>query len=71
MVVGELAEKYGLAPQRNRASYDRPTTACGIVAQVLRELGIELSEIGVETIWVRRRSGDFWWNKQLDRKPLK
>jgi hypothetical protein len=60
--VGLLVEKHGVAPTRNRASADkdeRPTTACAMVAQVLRDLGINLSETGVETIWSRRRPEDF------------
>jgi hypothetical protein len=72
-VVARLVEKHGVAPTRNREPSNdpdpqRPTTACGIVALVLRELGINLQETGVEALWSRRHSEDFWWNEGLQRK---
>jgi hypothetical protein len=67
--VGRLVEKHGVAPTRNRASADkdeRPTTACGIIARALRELGVNLSETAVETIWSRRRPDDFvLWDERF------
>src|SRR5262249_54965086 len=43
--VGRLVEAHGVTPTRNRAfaeKDERVTTACGIIAQVLRKLGINL-----------------------------
>jgi hypothetical protein len=47
---------YGLTPTRNRLNSrpHRQPTACGIVATVLAELGINLTETSVEIIWSRR-----------------
>jgi hypothetical protein len=48
---------YGLTPTRNRAKSGGPhrqPTACAIVATVLAELGINLTETSVEIIWSRR-----------------
>jgi hypothetical protein len=46
----------GLTPTRNRLNSrpHRQPTACGIVATVLAELGINLTETSVEDIWSRR-----------------
>jgi hypothetical protein len=57
-VVANLVEFHGLAPTRNRgARRGSPESACSIVAQVLRELRVGLSESAVETIWRKRRPG--------------
>jgi hypothetical protein len=47
---------YGLTPTRNRLNSrpHRQPTACEIVATVLAELGINLTETSVEIIWSRR-----------------
>lgn len=45
---------YGFTPTRNREKSGRQPTACGIVATVLAELGITLTETSVEDIWSRR-----------------
>lgn len=66
--VARLVETHGLTPTRNREPYPNglpPTSACAIIARVLAELGVELSERGVEIIWERRLSGDFWWDERL------
>src|SRR5262249_27456452 len=60
--VGRLVEAHGVTPTRNRAfaeKDERVTTACGIIAQVLRKLGINLRETGVEAIWSRRQPEGF------------
>jgi hypothetical protein len=51
-----ISMRYGLMPTRNRANSgpDRQPTACGIVATVLTELDINLTETSVEDIWSRR-----------------
>jgi hypothetical protein len=66
--VARLVETHELTPTRNREPDPHcqpPASACAIVARVLAELGVELSETGVETIWSRRRAQDFWWDQRL------
>jgi hypothetical protein len=68
-MVARLVNGHGLTPTHNRKrsnnSGQKRPTACGVVAQVLGELGgINLSETGVETIW-SRRPGNL-----VDRLPL-
>jgi hypothetical protein len=57
-MVTRLVNVHDLTPTRNRQRSNNPgqerPTACGVVAQVLGELGVNLSETGVETIWSRR-----------------
>jgi hypothetical protein len=57
-MVARLVHAYHLAPTRNRESATQMLTACGIVAQVLSEFGVALSEVGVETVWSRRQLED-------------
>jgi hypothetical protein len=59
-----LVNTYELTPTRNRepdSNRQPPVSACSIVAEVLVELGVALSEAAVETIWQNRRPEDFWW----------
>ena len=54
-----VASPHSLTPTRNREQSNNPRprqqlTACGVVATVLGELAINLSEASVETIWSRR-----------------
>jgi hypothetical protein len=44
----------GFEPTRNREATEAPFSACAIVAEVLKQMGIKLSERGVETIWAKR-----------------
>jgi len=70
-LVAVLHVKYGLPLTRHRGRkrrlerwikrgagdprrHGRPSE-CAVVAQVLRELGIELGEVGVEAVWSKRR----------------
>jgi hypothetical protein len=59
-MVARLVNGHGLTPTRNRNrnsgnnSEQKRLTACEVVAQVLGELGTNLSVTGVETIWSRR-----------------
>ena len=48
--VETIAREFGLKPTRNRASRAH-VSACSIVAEVLADLKINLSEAGVEHIW--------------------
>ena len=52
--VGEIAREFGVKPTRNRASR-APVSACSIVAEVLADLKINLSEAGVEHAWKEYR----------------
>jgi hypothetical protein len=72
VAVHRLGEKHGVAPSRSRepAPHRRqPASACAIVARVLRELGVGISERAVETIWSHRRPEDFWWEGGKMNKP--
>jgi hypothetical protein len=61
-VVARLVLNHGLKPTRNSgAGRDSPESACSVVEQVLGELRVGLSEKEVNTIWRKRRRGDFWW----------
>jgi hypothetical protein len=57
-MVARLVNVHDLTPTHNRNRGNNPgqkrLTACGVVAQVLGELGTNLTETGVETIWSRR-----------------
>jgi hypothetical protein len=56
LVLAHLVVKHGLPLTRNRSRKDRPRwTACRVVAVVLAELGVKLSEVAIETIWSKRR----------------
>jgi hypothetical protein len=52
--VETIAREFGLKPTRNRASRAH-VSACSIVAEVLAELKINLSEDGVENAWKEHR----------------
>jgi hypothetical protein len=52
--VQEIAREFGLRPTRNRASRAH-ASACSIVAEVLADLKINLSEAGVEHAWKEYR----------------
>ena len=52
--VEAIAREFGLKPTRNRASRAH-ASACSIVAEVLAELKINLSEDGVENAWKEHR----------------
>ena len=52
--VEKIAQEFGLRPTRNRASHAH-VSACSIVAEVLADLKINLSEDGVEHVWKEYR----------------
>jgi hypothetical protein len=52
--VKEIAREFGVKPTRNRASRAH-VSACSIVAEVLADLKINLSEAGVEHAWKEYR----------------
>jgi len=52
-LIAILKVEYGLSPTRRKRTGDPSGSA--IVAQVLRELGIDLDETGVEAVWSKRR----------------
>ena len=52
--VEKIAQEFGLRPTRNRASHAH-VSACSIVAEVLADLKINLSEDGVEHAWKEYR----------------
>jgi hypothetical protein len=52
--VGAIEREFGLKPTRNRASRAQ-ASACSIVAEVLADLKINLSENGVEHAWKEYR----------------
>jgi hypothetical protein len=53
-VVELLCAAHHLKATRNRARTSGQS-ACAIVAMVLNELGVGISEVGVETVWRRHR----------------
>jgi hypothetical protein len=53
--VETIAREFGLKPTRNRASRGAHVSACSIVAEVLADLKINLSEDGVEHAWKEYR----------------
>jgi hypothetical protein len=53
--VETIAREFGLKPTRNKASRGAHVSACSIVAEVLADLKINLSEDGVEHAWKEYR----------------
>lgn len=58
-IIGDVAERFGLNPTRNRTAARKPS-ACLIVAQALATNGMALSEDALVTIWKRHQRA---WGK--------
>jgi hypothetical protein len=54
VVAIEQVIERGFEPTRNREATGAPRSACAIVAEAFKQMGIKLSERGVETIWAKR-----------------
>jgi hypothetical protein len=50
-MIAYLRDEYSIKPTRNRESRRKRDCGCSIVAKVLGELGINLTETGVEEVW--------------------
>ncbi len=56
--IAEVSKAFGYNPTRSRASKDKAGTdsACSIVMEALRQVGVNMSEEAVERIWNHRNS---------------
>jgi hypothetical protein len=56
-VIGAI-RRYGIAPRRGAAARAKNVgeSGCKIVAELLGELGINLTERGVEEVWSQREN---------------